>query len=391
MIKSAYTVIKPFSINVADKTKAFEEGEVLDLLPTKATRLVEDGFLSLQVDETISSNASASATITQGGEGSAVGDILQRHEKRSLAIVQRTGMAPQTASAWAAESAISSLRRIQSLSTPATPPKSSVDAPRPNKNSFNKEATAKGVGEWAQYSYNIAKGCRNGCVYCYAKASAVHYGRVESNFDWSISTVQTEKISIHQKVDGTVMFPSTHDITTDNLEACIETLGNILQAGNRVLVVSKPSLACIRTICQRIAPYRDHVTFRFTIGSMDDSVMRLLEPNAPLSQERIASLKHAYELGFSTSVSSEPLLGGIETALAIYTAVEPYVTDSIWIGKINRAPAQGYPQEVLDTLSWVRQEQTDSKIRIMHEMMKGFDKVQWKDSVDAVISKKKAP
>lgn len=383
MNKVAFKVIKPFKAEISGEPKLFEKGKVLHLPPTKATRLVETGHLALQNKE---EKQVETKPVTDSSDDTSptIGDLLVWHEKRTKDLIQRAGLNSQTASAYAAESTISNLRRLRSLALPVTPP--SIDAPPPkNKNRFNKEATERGVGEWAQYSYNIAQGCWNGCVYCYAKANAKRYGRI-SGEDWSDSQINQEKVAIHQRVDGTVMFPSTHDITSANLDACIQTLANILQAGNRVLVVSKPSLHCIKAICQRFANYRNHLSFRFTIGTTDKSILQLLEPNAPPYEERIACLEHAYELGFSTSVSSEPLLGGVQTALAIYLAVEPYVSDSIWYGKVNRPPAKGYPQEVLGLLDWIKQGQQDNRIRLMHEIMKDYDKVRWKDSIQKVIS-----
>jgi hypothetical protein len=384
MSKVAFMVIKPFTTKIAGEPKAFEKGKVLHLPPIKATRLVQTGHLALhekgeeQIKATVVSKSLSKAPLTYC-------DLLVQHEKRIKTLVQYAGLNAQTASTYAAESTISSLRRLRALDINITPPPIGGQSSK-SKNRFNRESTDKGVGEWAQYSYNIAQGCQNGCVYCYAKGMAVRFGRIDSDTDWGTSTIQEEKMAIHERVDGTVMFPSTHDITSSNLDACIQTLANILQAGNRVLVVSKPSLHCIKAICQRFANYRNHLSFRFTIGTTDNSILQLLEPNAPLYEERIACLEHAYELGFSTSVSSEPLLGGIQTALAIYLALEPYVSDSIWYGKVNRPPAKGYPQEVLGLLDWIKQAQQDDRIRLMHEIMKDYDKVRWKDSIQKVVS-----
>jgi hypothetical protein len=386
MDKIAFMVIKPFTIKKSDKAKAFGEGEVLHLSQAQAERFVEGGYLALQAEEVEQIKVTGTDE-SPDNVPSTFGDLLAQHKKRTQALVQHAGLNSQAASAYAAESTLSTLRRLRTLETPVTPSLIDGSSLPKNKNRFNKEATENGVGEWAQYSYNIARGCLNGCVYCYAKTMAVRFGRVDMDVDWSTSTTLEEKIAIHQTADGIVMFPSTHDITTDNLDACIATLRNILQAGNRVLVVSKPSWPCIEDICKHFSAYRDQLTFRFTIGSTDEEITKILEPNAPLPQERIACLQYAYELGFNTSVSTEPLLGGIQTALSVYMAVEPYVTDKIWIGKVQRPPAQGYPQEVLDTLSWVKEEQVDTRIKLMYEMMKDFDKVSWKDSIQKVISR----
>ena len=72
--------------------------------------------------------------------------------------------------------------------------------------------------------------------------------------------------------------------------------------------MSKPHLDCIQAICQQFGDYREKILFRFTIGACDDTVLSFWEPGAPTYAERMASLQYAYEQGFQTSVSVEPML-----------------------------------------------------------------------------------
>ncbi len=81
------------------------------------------------------------------------------------------------------------------------------------------------------------------------------------------------------------------------------------------------------------------------------------------------------------------MLGGIQTALSIYTAVEPYVTGDIWFGKVNRSPVKDRTTAELEVLAWIKQEHSDEKIRVLHGMLKDLGKVQWKNSIQEVIAK----
>lgn len=81
-----------------------------------------------------------------------------------------------------------------------------------------------------------------------------------------------------------------------------------LHAGNKVLVVSKPHLECIRAICERFDLVKDQILFRFTIGACDDQILSYWEPNAPRYDERKQCLFYAYQAGLRTSVSVEPML-----------------------------------------------------------------------------------
>jgi hypothetical protein len=132
---------------------------------------------------------------------------------------------------------------------------------------------------------------------------------------------------------GTVMFPSTHDITVEHLTESMTMLDNILKSGNKLLVVSKPNMECIQRICDTFTDYKDKILFRFTIGSTDSQVLKFWEPNAASFEERLDCLALAYRMGYQTSVSGEPLLD--RNVDDLISKLSPYVTDSIWIGKPN--------------------------------------------------------
>lgn len=87
------------------------------------------------------------------------------------------------------------------------------------------------------------------------------------------------------------MFPSTHDITPKHLDLAIDFLKRLLGNGNKVLIVSKPSFECIKWICDSFVDYKDHILFRFTIGSTDNKTLKFWEPNAPDYSERKKALE----------------------------------------------------------------------------------------------------
>jgi DNA repair photolyase len=137
-----------------------------------------------------------------------------------------------------------------------------------------------------------------------------------------------------KKLNGTIMFPSTHDLTPLNVDECITCLKNMLVAGNRVLVVSKPHLDVIKRLCEELEPYKAQILFRFTIGSVSDETLGFWEPNAPRFQERLDSLRYAFERGFNTSVSSEPCLD--RNVNKLVERLLPWVSNALWIGPTNK-------------------------------------------------------
>ena len=250
-----------------------------------------------------------------------------------------------------------------------------------------------GTREWAKSNVNFITGCSNDCKYCYAKAMAIRHKRVKPD-DWGTEIIRegdlTKKI---RKKDGTIMFPSSHDITPQHLPEALIMLRKLLSAGNDVLIVSKPHLECIRAICNEFGDYKDQILFRFTIGSADSSVLRFWEPKAPSFEERMDCLKLAYAKGFSTSVSCEPMLD--DNIEAVVDSVTPFLTKTIWIGKANRLRSQlklnghidSFTAEKADELlAW----QSDEKILALYQRLMYNPKIQWKDSIKSVLAKHQA-
>jgi len=184
-----------------------------------------------------------------------------------------------------------------------------------------------GIPEWSVKTVNCCTGCSHDCRYCYAKEMAIRFKQVTAS-QWPLERIRNKDVyKRYKKYPGRVMFPSSHDITDKNWSACIIVLNRLLEAGNEVLIVSKPHFNCIVAICAVFENYRDKLTFRFSIGSYDDKILSFWEPNAPNYQERKEALEVAFNHGFQTSVSAEPMLdsANIDTLIG---ELLPYVTNS---------------------------------------------------------------
>jgi len=96
-------------------------------------------------------------------------------------------------------------------------------------------------------------------------------------------------------------------------------------------------------------------------------------------------LQHAFNKGFQTSVSAEPMLDSANIDYLI-TDLSPYVTDSIWIGKMNHLERFGkeadsvLQQAVID----IERGQTDTKIKGIYLRHKDNSIFKWKDSIRKV-------
>jgi DNA repair photolyase len=248
------------------------------------------------------------------------------------------------------------------------------------------QAKCTGTREWSDVSHNIATGCSHGCLYCYASAKAVEKGYVRNREEWLTERITPRKFP---DKEGVIMFPTAHDITPYYLEASLRTLQEMLEAGREVLIVTKAHTSCIKRICDDFEAYKDNLLIRITIGSMDTNLTYFWEPHAPSPIERFIALGYAYLRGFNTSVSMEPMLHGIDDAENTFRIVEPYITEKVWIGKMN------YPSNRVDTsilaqrtaVNEIIELQSDSEIMILYEKLKDEPKVEWKDSIKQIIAK----
>ena len=188
-----------------------------------------------------------------------------------------------------------------------------------------------GTKEWSDSSINFINGCSHDCLYCYAKEMAIRFKKKNPD-TWKEEELREVK-RYHRKRKGTIMIPSTHDITPEHLPEALIIIDNLLSIGNTLLIVTKPHLECVKSICDSFSRYKNQILFRFTIGSTNSDVLKYWEPSAPDFEERFESLQYAYNAGFETSISSEPMLD--MEIRDLVTKCLPYITNSIWLGKFN--------------------------------------------------------
>ena len=191
-----------------------------------------------------------------------------------------------------------------------------------------------------------------------------------------------------KKLRGRIMFPSSHDIFLFNLPTVIEYLAKWFGVGNEILITTKPSFECIKTICNEFyTSYRDKITFRFTIGSLNDNILKFWEPNAPSLQERLASLTLAYELGYKTSISCEPFFD--QTIFYLVDIVKSYVSDVIWIGTMNhinlRVDTGGWSTDDWFYMGVLQESYQHKNIEILYNKFKNDSKIIWKDSIRKML------
>ncbi len=263
------------------------------------------------------------------------------------------------------------------------------------RNHRNRKTSSNGSRQfsaWGDENVDIVLGCPNRCRYCYAKAAAKLYGRIQADYEWGTTYHRQREGRVQKrwKNYGTVRFPTTHDIPPEFLEACVAVVRNLLAAGNRVIICSKPRLECIKRLCTEFADYRARIEFRFTITAMNDAVLRYWEPGAPDFKERLACLKYAHRKGLRTSVNVEPMLDA-PNVVKLFRRLTPHVSVFINIGKMMRVRCCVQPRTRREeaAVRRIEENQADDRIREIYEALKDEPLVRWGRSISKVLGLKK--
>ena len=207
------------------------------------------------------------------------------------------------------------------------------------------------------------------------------FGRVIGN-QWKEMMIRQKILDKKfKKMSGRVMFPTTHDIIDISpfKEVCFMTLEKLLRSGNIVLVTIKPRLNITRQITHEFLAYKEQIQFRFTITSSKDRLLRFWEPNAPRFQERLTSLRYAFQEGFKTSVSIEPFLDYDPSELV--DMVTPFITESIWIGRMNYISRKNISEEEKPYYDDIRKNYHSGHLLEICYQLKKHPKIRFKDSV----------
>ncbi|MFQ6116114.1 MAG: radical SAM protein [bacterium] len=211
--------------------------------------------------------------------------------------------------------------------------------------------------QWAKMGYNIMDSktdCPQKCRYCYVLAWKIRMDK--DNFSLpsyeDIEDLGREEFVLDErraKSNWTVrrkprlyIFASTHDIFPEMVDAYIKKARNIIETGSEILIVTKPRIDCIKTICEALADYKDKLMLICTITSDKEEVLKYWEPFAPTYSERKDSLIYAFRKGFKTSVSMEPYLSDPRPVIK---DLRDYVTHAIWLGRMNHCRQLEFEKE----------------------------------------------
>lgn len=240
-----------------------------------------------------------------------------------------------------------------------------------------------GTKEWSKHSSNIFIGCKHNCLYCYARATPPGRIHLQKGYSWDTMVRTKKSCEKAKKLNGQIMFPTLHDIIPEHLDDTVDYLTRWLQAGNKILITTKPHIECVKRLCKDLEAYKEQITFRFTIGCMDNKTLRFWEPNAPNYEERKESLIYAYNKGYKTSISCEPRLK--DDTHELIRDLSPFVTHSIWLGMMNKTDKRidktNWTQTDYQFLNTVNTIQTKPYLQAFYNTYKNNPMICWKNEL----------
>ncbi len=220
----------------------------------------------------------------------------------------------------------------------------------------------------ADYAINCYVGCEHGCRYCYARYMKRFTGHREpwgTFVDVRVNAPEVLVREVRRKPPGSVVLSSVCD-GWQPLEAsygvsrrCVQILA---QHGWHVSILTKSSLLHRELPLLEGQPSDVGVT----LTTLDESLRRIIEPEASPTVERIEVLREAADRGISTWAFLGPFLPMLtdseENIAALFAAVAPLPVTHLHTDRVNfrsgvaaslkKMVAQHFPG-LADEYSWL--------------------------------------
>jgi DNA repair photolyase len=165
------------------------------------------------------------------------------------------------------------------------------------------------------YNMNIYKGCSHGCIYCDSRSLCYkieNFEQIRPKQD-ALNIIRNDLLKKRKR--GVVATGSMSD-PYNPLEKELKLTRNALELLNAYrfgAAIATKSLLIVRDI-SILKDIQAHspVIVKITITTYDDNLSKIIEPNAPLSNERFSAVKKLTNNGVYTGILMMPLLPYIE-------------------------------------------------------------------------------
>jgi DNA repair photolyase len=146
---------------------------------------------------------------------------------------------------------------------------------------------------------DVTRGCQVGCIYCGLRNEG-------PSARLSISSLLREDIDSA----GVYLSPNCDAFAPRAAESSHAILERFLPEGVRFLIISKCAIPA-KTI-GLLAKYRDSVLVKISLSRLDDDLNSYVEPGAPGSQSRLATMRRLSDSGLTVGALAMPLFPGVD-------------------------------------------------------------------------------
>ncbi|MDR2904658.1 MAG: radical SAM protein [Helicobacteraceae bacterium] len=165
------------------------------------------------------------------------------------------------------------------------------------------------------YNMNIYRGCSHGCIYCDSRSLCYkieNFDQIRSKKD-ALRIIRNDLLKKRKR--GVVATGSMSD-PYNPLEKELKLTRNALELLNAyrfgVAIATKSQLVVRDINILKDIQVHSPVIVKITITTHNDNLCKIIEPNAPLSNERFSAVKELTDSGVYAGILMTPLLPYIE-------------------------------------------------------------------------------
>jgi len=179
----------------------------------------------------------------------------------------------------------------------------------------------------AMPTINLTAGCAHGCVYCYTRGYRTYPG--DEQVVLYSNTLEKLKTELARKRvwPQAVYFSPSSDVfqpVPEVLAMAYEVIAFLLSSGIGVAFLTKGKIP--ERHLELLAAHPKLVRAQVGLITVDESLLRTLEPHAPPPETRLAQIKALVDAGIATEVRLDPVVPGMTDGEESLTALLRAIT-----------------------------------------------------------------
>ena len=159
---------------------------------------------------------------------------------------------------------------------------------------------------------NLASGCADGCVYCYAQGFGNYPGNDKVVLYSNVLQRLKDEVCRRRQKPAAVCFSSASDLFQDipeSLDLTLAVLDFLLKAGIGVVFLTKGRIP--RAHMELLREHAPRVQAQIGLITIDRAQTRILEPGAATPHVRLEQMRELIDAGIATQARVDPIMPGL--------------------------------------------------------------------------------